>query len=154
MCYTVVQRLVGTDLLAMAKILRSKKNAEPTYRPCHLPPWRPSTGIVLMRPKGLPEAVNVDYLLKSLSFRLVQVSTHLGSCNFNNRSAVAKHGVDVLDCVGSLVNQRLKKNRSDCQTGKNQYTRTCRMCNKSELIGLIYQNTQRRHTKKHCCFTT
>ena len=29
----------------MAKILRSKKNFEPTSRPCLLPPWRPETGI-------------------------------------------------------------------------------------------------------------
>ena len=34
----------------MAKILRSKKNFEPTYRPCALPPWRAETGFFLVRP--------------------------------------------------------------------------------------------------------
>ena len=38
--YTVVRCLVGTEFLALAKILRSQNNFEPTYL---LSPWPPDT---------------------------------------------------------------------------------------------------------------
>ena len=44
MCYTVVQRLVGTELLPTAKFEVQKKQILTTYQPCLLPPWRPQTG--------------------------------------------------------------------------------------------------------------